>query len=125
MSADAVEDAYRLVHASTQPWLRPARSRHAASGSKADRARWDARIAGLPPPPSHGIRGTWSQACLLTGLGRETPRALRETLVPCLSVGPAAREIQRRIQYGNLAPRIRIRRRAPELDSSRAPEGPA
>ncbi|MFG2869038.1 hypothetical protein [Streptomyces sp. NPDC048338] len=110
VSTEAVEDAYRLVHASTQPWLRLARSRHAASDSKADLARWEAWVAALTPP-SHGIRGTWSQVCLLAGLGREMLRALRETLVPCLSVGSVAQEIQRRIEHGTLAPSARIRRR--------------
>ncbi|MEU8617322.1 hypothetical protein [Streptomyces sp. NPDC048623] len=112
MSAAAVEDAYRLVYASTQPWLRLARSRNAASDSKADRARWDAWIAALTPS-SHGIRGTWSQACLLAALGREMLRALRETLVPCLSVGSVAQEIQQRIEHGTLTPFARIRRRTP------------
>ncbi|MFG3348752.1 hypothetical protein ACGF1Z_27300 [Streptomyces sp. NPDC048018] len=108
VSAEAVEDAYRLVHASTQPWLRLARSRHAASDSKADRARWEAWIAALTPP-SHGIRGTWSQACLLAEAGREMLRALRETLVPCLSVGSVAQEIQRRVERGTVAPPARTR----------------
>jgi hypothetical protein len=110
VSAESVEDAYRLVHTSTQPWLRLARSRHAASDSKADRARWEAWIAALTPP-SHGIRGTWSQACLLADAGGEMLRALRKTLIPCLSVGSVAQEIQRRIEHGTLAPSARIRRR--------------
>ncbi|MEV7565632.1 GntR family transcriptional regulator [Streptomyces tanashiensis] len=107
---EAVEDTYHLVHASTQPWLRLARSRHAASDSKADRARWEAWIAALTPPP-HGIRGTWSQACLLADAGGEMLRALSETLVPCPSVGTVAQEIQRRIEHGILTPSTRIRRR--------------
>ncbi|MFD4374816.1 hypothetical protein [Streptomyces sp. NPDC058486] len=109
-SAKAVEDAYHLVYASAGPLLGLARTRRATSDSPTDRARWDAWIVALTPP-TYGIWGTWPQACLLADLAREMLRALRETLVPCLSVGSVAQEIQRRIESGTLAPSARIRRR--------------
>ncbi|MFC9585834.1 hypothetical protein ACFVJ8_23810 [Streptomyces yangpuensis] len=87
-----------------------ARSWRARSDSPADQARWDAWIAALTPSPQ-GIRGTWAQVCLLAVLGRAMLQALRETLVPCLSVGSVAQEIQRRIDRGALAPSARIRKR--------------
>lgn len=110
-SAETVEDAYHLVYASTGPWLGVARTRRATSHSPADQARWDAWIAALTPSP-HGIRGTWPQACLLAGQGREMLRTLLGALVPCLPVDLVAQEIQRRIESGTLAPSSRIRQRA-------------
>ncbi|MFC8730035.1 hypothetical protein [Streptomyces bacillaris] len=109
--ADAIEGAFHHVYASTQPWLSLARTRRDTTDSPADRARWDVGIAALTPP-EQSVRGTYVQACVLVGQGREMLRALRETLAPCPSVGSVAKEIERLIQTGALKPSARIPRRS-------------
>ncbi|MFE1378165.1 hypothetical protein ACFW6S_04295 [Streptomyces sp. NPDC058740] len=109
VSAAAVERAYYRVYASTGPWLGLARTRRDATDSPNDRARWDAWIAALTPN-QHTVRGTHLQACGVACQGREMLRALHETLMPCPSVGSVAREVERLIRTGALAPSARIRR---------------
>ncbi|MER6116145.1 GntR family transcriptional regulator [Streptomyces sp. NPDC001743] len=109
--AEAVERAFHRVYASTQPWLSLARTRRDTTDSAADRARWDVWIAALTPP-EQSVRGTYDQACVLVGQGREMLRALRETLAPCPSVGSVAREIERLIRAGALKPGARVPRRS-------------
>ncbi|MFF0482729.1 hypothetical protein [Streptomyces sp. NPDC004435] len=109
--AAAVAEAHHHIYASTQPWLSLARTRRDTTDSAADRARWDVWIAALTPP-EQSVRGTYAQACVLVGQGREMLRALRETLTPCPSVGSVAKEIERLIRAGALKPAARVPRRS-------------
>ncbi|MEU8544783.1 hypothetical protein AB0C52_33100 [Streptomyces sp. NPDC048717] len=106
-SAGAVEDALHHVYGAIGPWLKDARSQLATTDSPADRARWAAWIAALTPP-EHIVKGTFNQVHVLVGTAREMLRALQWTLDPCLSVGSVAKEIERLIGTGELAPATKI-----------------
>ncbi|MFB8040533.1 hypothetical protein ACFC8F_04420 [Streptomyces hydrogenans] len=109
--AEAIEGAFHRIYSSTQPWLSLARTRRDTTDSPADRARWDVWIAALTPP-EQSVRGTYAQACVLVGQGREMLRALRETLTPCPSVGSVAKAIERLIRTEALKPAARVPRRS-------------
>lgn len=108
-SAAAVEGAHHRVYSATGPWLGLARSRRSNTDSPADRARWDAWVTTLSPPERSVIR-SYADLFVLVGRARDMLRVLRETLPPCPSVGSVAKEIERLVQAGELAPAARIPR---------------